>query len=101
MAFVIQNNTPSLGYISWTGLNINYLGTNYALPDGNTNKIYTYWLFSQPTVLQTSDTFPSNLNNDDLLLFLNKNGVATVVPGASILPGDLIVPGTVLGKALA
>lgn len=45
----VTDNTPSTGYIAWSDVHISYMGQTYTIPDGNTNYIYTYWLYAQPT----------------------------------------------------
>jgi hypothetical protein len=100
MAFTVSNNSPSAGYIAWSNLTIVYNGVTHSITNGNTNCIYAYWLYSNPTVLTVSNTFPT-LTNDDCIIFLNKNGVAVTVPTATVLDGDLIVPGSVLASAIA
>lgn len=100
MAFTIQNNTPSAGMIQWTDLNLVYLGQTYAIQDGYTNAIYAYWTPTYPNNLVVTNTFPT-LGPDDALLFLNKNGIALVVPTATILDGGLVVPGSIFASSLA
>lgn len=100
MAYVIRHNNPSTGYISWQNLNMQYNGVSYAIADGYTDKIYTWWEIANPYVLQSSNTFPT-LTAADALVLLNKNGTATLVPGATILDGALIVPGTIMADALS
>ena len=101
MPFTVQDNTPAAGYIAWSNLHIVFRGVDYAIQDGNTNRRYVYWKPSvSTTVLQTSDTLPA-LTDEDLLVFLNKNGVHVTVPLATVVDGSLIVAGTVLAQALA
>jgi len=101
MALVVKDNTPSPGFISWTGLHIVYKGVDYTIQDGNTNKRFVYWKPSvSTTVLQTSDTLPE-LGDDDLLVFLNKNGIHVTVPTSTVVEGSLIVEESILTNALA
>jgi hypothetical protein len=95
-------NSPSAGFISWTAFNIQYLGVSYAISAGNTNKKFTYWLFNNGAggPLQSSDTLPSTLTDDDLLLFLNRTGIPVNAQAADVLYGDLMVPGSILTTAL-
>src|SRR5690606_14350513 len=101
MALVVRDNTPSPGFISWTGLHIVYKGVDYTIQDGNTNKRFVYWKPSvSTTILQTSDTLPE-LGDDDLLVFLNKNGIHVTVPTSTVVEGSLIVEESILTNALA
>ncbi len=100
MAFSISHNTPATGYIAWADVNIQYKGQTYAIPDGNTNLRYVYWLFSDPNSFYGSDEVPE-LGIDDLLVFYNRSGTALVVPTATVVDGGLIVPGSIIADALA
>ena len=101
MAFTVQDNTPSAGSIQWSNLNIAYDGVTYTIADGSTDKKFVWWDKSvSTTTLQTSDTYPT-LDDDDLLVFINKSGTAVTIPGSSVVEGDLIVPGTILADKLA
>lgn len=101
MAMSVQSNTPSTGYIQWTGVSISYKGQTYAITNGNTNLAYVYWLYATPTAFQTSNTYPSSLGNDDLLVFVNKFGAALTVPNTTVLDGSLIVPQSLTANAIA
>ena len=98
--YTIQNNSPSSGYIKWSNVNIQYNGESYSVANGYTNYTYVYWLASSPSNFVVSDTFPV-LTPADVLVFLNKSGIAMVVPTASILDGGLIVPGSIYAAAIA
>ena len=100
MAFTISNNSPSPGYIAWSGLHIQFSGETFIIADGNTDKVYAYWTPAYPNNLVVSDSFPT-LTANDCIVFLNKDGIAIVVPTASVLDGDLIVPVTILAVHLA
>src|SRR5690606_2808204 len=100
LAFQVYHNTPSPGYIAWTDLNISYKGQTYNLGNGNTNKRFVWWEYASPNTLKASDDFPDQLTPDDLVVFVNINGTAIVVPTSTTIPGDLIVPGTILGDRL-
>ena len=99
--YTVENNQPSVGYIRWTNLHIVYAGTDYTIQDGNTNKRYIWWDYSvSTTILQTSDTLP-DLDEEDIIVFLNKNGTHVTVPITTVLDGSLIVTESVLTDALS
>jgi RNase P/RNase MRP subunit POP5 len=100
MAMTVQDNTPSAGYIRWSGVSIAYKGTTYSIANGATNYHYIYWLYSNPTVFYGSDAFPT-LGDDDILVFINKNGIHAVVPNTTVVDGSLIVPQSILTNAIA
>lgn len=100
MTMQVNDNTPSIGYISWTGVGISYKGKTYNIADGNTNLAYIYWRYSDPTSFYGGNVFPT-LGPDDLLVFVNKSGTHLVVPNTTILDGSLFVPGSILANALA
>lgn len=96
----VNNNSPSTGYISWSGVHMQYKGVSYTISDGYTAYAYIYWTPSSPTTFVVTNGYPS-LGADDCLVFLNKMGTALVVPGSTMLDGGLIVPGTILAAAIA
>ncbi len=80
---------------------MSYNGETYTIEDGYTNDMYVWWDHTQPTVLQTGNTLPTNLTDADCIVFLNKYGIHLTVPTATILDGDLLVPGSIQAGALA
>lgn len=100
MTYAVQHQTPSAGYISWTGVHIVFNGTDTAVANGSTNKKFVYWEIATPGIFSTSDTYPT-LTADDCIVFINKAGVATSVLDAGVTDGSLIVPGTVSAVAIA
>lgn len=100
MAYIITHNSPSVGFVSWQDLHMQYNGSTYAIADGNTDKVYVWWELADPYVLKSSNTYPT-LGAADALVLLNKNGTAFLVPGSTVLDGSLIVPGTILADALS
>ena len=100
MSYTISHQTPSDGYIAWSGVHIVFDGVDNAITDGNTNKIYVYWVKSSPNTLQTSNDYPS-LGSDDCIVFINRSGVAVSVLDSSVTDGGLIVPSTVTAVAIA
>ncbi|KYD09646.1 hypothetical protein [Saccharococcus caldoxylosilyticus] len=98
---IVQDNTPSVGYISWSNVKIAYKGQVYNIADGYTNLPFVYWKYSDPNYFYASNSYPTWLTDDDLLVFLNKNGIHLTVPNTTIIDGSLIVPESILTNALA
>ena len=94
------HNTPTLGYIAWQDVHIQYKGTTYSIPNGNTNKRFVIWKYADPDCFYGSDEFPT-LGPEDLLVFLNKNGTYAIVPKTQIVDGSLIVSDSIMTDALA
>lgn len=100
--YTFTDNSPSAGYVAWTGCNVVYKGTAYAITDGNTNKKYIYWQFSgTKTAFVTSDTIPT-LADDDCLIAVNSSGVHSMNIGdGRVTHGAAIMTGTVSGTQIA
>lgn len=96
----VLDNKPSNGSIQWSSVNITYKGTTYAIANGSTNLSYVYWKYSDPTKFYATSTFPT-LGDDDLLVFLNKNGTHLTVPNTTVVDGSLIVPESIVTNALS
>jgi hypothetical protein len=97
---VLGSNSPSSGFISWPDFKIQYLGVVHDVPAGNTNKKYTWWDF-ETGALQFTDVTPTTISHDDLMLFLNKAGVALNVQATDLVDGSLIVPQSILADTIA
>lgn len=97
----ITSNSPGAGSISWTAFNITYAGISYAVAAASSSRKFVWWEYrAGAPALVDGDTLP-NLGADDLLLFLNKNGVGLLVPMTEIVEGSLIVSGSILADAIA
>jgi hypothetical protein len=96
----IADNTPQTGYVSWSNVKIVYKGVEYSVMDGSTDKLYVWWDFDYPTIMQTAQILPT-MTDDDVLIFLNKNGTHLVVSKATVVDGSLLVSESVLTDALA
>jgi len=97
----ITSNSPSAGYIAWTASGITFDGEQFPIAAGNTNKKFTWWQYNAGVpILVSSDTLPA-LADEDILLFLNKNGVGVLVPMTDVTDGSLIVTGSILAPAIA
>lgn len=98
---VISHNTPGGGSISWTAFGISFNGLTYGIPADNSNKKFIWWVYNNGApYLAESDTFPT-LEEEDLLLFLNKAGIGLLVPMADVMDGSLVVPGSIYAAAIA
>ena len=91
---IITNNSPSPGYIAWSGVEITRTSITYLPANGNTNLKYVWWDFSAPTVLQTTDVLPT-LEENDALIFVNDSGTHYTIPIQTIVHGAVIMDGTV------
>lgn len=94
------DNSPSAGYVAWSGVHIGYQGNNYTITDGNTNKKYIYWLLSSPTTFATSDTLPT-LTDNDMLVCLNNGGTHALVQPSQPVDGAIVKTGTIGTNHLA
>jgi len=99
MALTVTDNSPSAGYISWSGLVITYKETDYNVNDGNSNKKYLWWDLDNPNELQESDTQPT-MSDDDCIVFINDNGTHKMW-GFRTLHGSMIEDGSIESSKLA
>jgi hypothetical protein len=88
MSMVITDNSPSAGYVAWTGVIITFKEIPYSISNGNSNKKFIWWDFTNPNVLQESDTQPT-LTDDDCIFILNRSGTHKLIPNATIYYSDL------------
>ena len=91
---LITDNSPTAGYIAWTGVEITRTGITYTPTNGNSNKKFIWWDFSSPTTLQTSDTMPA-LAENDALIFINDTGTHYTIPIQTAIHGASIIDGTI------
>jgi microcystin-dependent protein len=98
MALIITNNSPSSGYVAWSGLIIELKGTPYNVVDGNSNKVFLWWDADNPNTLQESNEQPT-LTIDDCVVIYNNNGIAYFVPNSTIIQSALI-KGNIGGDAI-
>lgn len=95
------NNSPSAGYVAWTGVTITYKGTTYTITAGNTNLRYIYWDFSvSTTAFQTGDTIPVALTNDDYLACVNVSGTAFRGDAFSAIEAERIIAGALIAQTI-
>jgi hypothetical protein len=96
----ISHNTPVAGSITWTGFNIAYAGQSYAVPGGSTAGRFVWWEYRNGTpATMTGDVLPE-LGPDDIILFLNKSGIGSLVPATSVVDGSLIVEESIMAPAI-
>jgi hypothetical protein len=89
MAMVITDNSPSAGYVAWSGVVMTFKSVDYNVTNGNSNKKYIWWDFTNPNVFQESDTLPT-LTDDDCIYLLNLSGTHYLIPGATIYREELL-----------
>lgn len=98
----VQHNTPSAGYISWAGFNIQFNGVLYTVPAASSNQRWVWWAYNGGSPVLTSGAdLPPTLTDDDLVLFANRSGIAIRIQSTNFLDGELLVDGTVLADAIA
>lgn len=94
-------NSPVAGSIAWSAFTIQYGGVAYGVAASSTALKYTWWVYNGGSpILTASNTMPTNLTADDIVLFVNKGGIPINVPASSVVDGSLIVDGTIVGSAL-
>lgn len=100
---VVSPNTPSEGYIQWESFSIQYLGQTYTIPQGNTNLRWVWWKYNSggaTTLLDAGQDLPEDLDDNDLVILGNKNGIPLRIQSTSLVDGDLLIDGSVFSKAL-
>jgi len=96
----ISHNTPVAGAISWTAFNIQFNGIPYGIPADTSAMKFVWWVYNAGApYLMASNEFPT-LAPEDLLLFLNKNGIGLLVPTTDVIDGSLVVPGSIFADAI-
>ncbi len=87
---VVTDNSPSAGYVAWTGFDLFYNGSNYRIASGSSALKYIYWLkATSTTVLQASATAPAAAV-DQFLVILNLSGSARVALFQNVIYADYI-----------
>jgi hypothetical protein len=99
-AGTFTNNSPSAGYVAWSGAKIVYNGTERSITDGNSNKKHIYWQLASPTVFAGSDTLPA-LGNDDFLVSFNSSGTNMMVWNSTVINGNRITAGSITATNMA
>jgi hypothetical protein len=71
---VWTDNSPSAGFVAWSGAQVVYQGTIYTITNSNTNLKYIYWQQGTlNTTFQSSATFPT-LGDNDFMIAINNAG---------------------------
>ena len=85
--YTVTNNSPVAGSIAWVALHVVYKGVDNTIADGTTALRFAWFANATPTVMQSSNTKPT-LGVDDILLFVNNAGTASVAAtdGSASLP---------------
>jgi hypothetical protein len=96
--------SDQVGSFAWSAFSIRRGGVNYPVAAGSSTAKFVYWKYTGPPTggtMTDSATLPTGLTEDDLLLFLNKDGVALNIQTTQVLDGSLFVNGTIRATALA
>jgi len=98
----ISNNSPSNGSIAWAAFSIQYSGTSFQIAAGSTAQRWVWWRYNGgAATIEAGADVPSDLGDDDLVLFANKNGVGVRVQSSSFVDGELLVDGSIFADALS
>jgi hypothetical protein len=91
---IFTNNSPSAGYVSWSNVKLSFRNETWEIQDGNTNKRYIWWDYSQSkTTFQTSDDPPS-LDLEDVLVAVNIDGTCYLYMYRPMIAADFLRVGT-------
>lgn len=99
MAYTLLHNTPLVGQISWSDVDIIYDGVSYPVADGSTDAKFAYWQIATPNTMMTGNSYPL-LGEEDCLVFINNGGVGLSSLDSNIIDGSMVVPGTIMGNAI-
>lgn len=98
----ITNNSPSAGSIAWAAFTIRLNNVSYAVAAGSTNQRWVWWEYKAGVpVINAGADVPATLNDDDLVLFGNKNGIGVRVQSSNFVDGELLVDGSIFADALS
>jgi hypothetical protein len=96
----ITNNSPQLGDIAWGPFTIQYNGVGYAIGAGSTSQRWVWWRYAINTI-EAGPDLPTDLTDDDLVLFGNKNGIGVRIQSSTLVDGELVVDGSILARAVS
>jgi len=84
------------GSVHWAGVKLVYKGVEYDITDGYTDKEYIWWDVSTSKIaFQVTDTRPTEIGDNDLLVAVNTNGIVTIYWNSTIVDGGYLRAGTV------
>lgn len=90
----LTDNTPSAGYVTWSEFTIFYDGVTYTVATGNSNKKYLWWDKTNPTTLQETNSRPTMLD-EDMLVILNLSGTGYKVFTERFVQGGTLAAGSI------
>ena len=80
----LENNSPTFTYCRWTGMQITYNETIYAIIDSYTDDKYIYWNSASPYELKSTNVKKEVIAGEFLIIF-NDNGLTTMPPYDDII----------------
>lgn len=100
-SIVFTDNDPSAGYISWASGTLRWMGANYSIAAGNSNKKYIYWDSGGSTgIFQGTDAI-GDITSGKFVQAHNVSGTAMVVIPGRLMEGELLRNETVKAAAIA
>jgi len=98
----LTSNSPVAGSIAWTAFKIRFESVVYNVPAGSSAQRFVWWKYNDgaPTITGGAEA-PDDLTPDDLMLFMNKDGIPFNLQSAQVVDGSLIVDGSILAPSLA
>ena len=98
----LTNNSPSAGYLAWGAFTIQYNGVGHTVASGTTIQPWVWWRYNAgASVIEAGPNVPTDLTDDDLVLFGNKAGIGVRVQAATLIDGALLVAGSIPASAIA
>ncbi len=94
------DNSPSAGYVAWSGAKVTYGGNTYTITNGNSKKAYIWWDFSlSTTTFQASATRPT-LADEDFIVAYNDSGTHILIWNSTLIDGRVIRTGTLIASEI-
>lgn len=100
------NNSPSAGFVAWTGPTISWNGNTYSVTSGSTSAEMIWFDRSASTTALQGSTRAAfeaayNVSDGDILLAVNLSGMATVVFNTTLIEAASIKTGTITAAKLS